>query len=125
MAGDTTPRIVVGTSNPVANSATVLAEIVKNPGKPFVLTESLPVDPAHPEIPPVTTRRSAVEFTSTYQFILVAVIVITFISLIGYFFTILTTPSPTPDQKQFISLLDFLVKTGFGTFVGLLGGKSL
>ncbi|WP_125461710.1 MULTISPECIES: hypothetical protein [Rhodomicrobium] len=129
MANNEVRRIVTGTDNPVANSATLIAEIISSPGKPFVISTDgprqteAPVDLADPNL----GRRSAkiIEVGSTYQFILITVIIITVLTIPIYGYAVYKFPAPTEAQKNFMTLLDFLAKTGFGTIVGLLGGKSL
>jgi hypothetical protein len=118
--------------NLIANSATIVAESLKHP----LQDSTVNLDTGYVEIStsPAGTLGLAIKRKKTaprrlsegYKIILIAVIVLTVLSLIiEICLAIWAHDPPTGFQNNLFGAADFGWKTGFGALIGLLGGKQL
>jgi hypothetical protein len=119
-----TYKIITGSANPIANSATVALNSITSLGHPFVVVPpglekkaKKADDPS--EIPGTVTG------SISFIWLFYIVLAITLLSGIAEFIIAYVLHGPTTDfQKGVFSDMQFAWKAGIGAIFGLLGGKQ-
>jgi hypothetical protein len=133
-------RVVAGSSNFIANTATIARESIVSPTTETIIqspsaTVSGQPSPPSPPVPPRSRQKGPGPSTPPgpkpiivpphFKMIFLAVLAITILAGVALIILASTWSSPTDLQKQTYAAMDFAWKAGLGAIFGLLGGKAI
>jgi hypothetical protein len=126
-------RMVVGSHNPIANSAIVAANSIISFGHDFVVvppagkveTEARVRQPTRDAAYDPTKIPGAIVVSSAFTIIFSVVVAITVMGFVAEVVMAVYWPDPLSAlQERVSSSADWAFKAGFGAILGLLGGKQ-
>jgi len=115
----------------ITNSAIIVAESFKTPGKNSIValdTGDVEISRAPPDTMGLAVERKKLTETELSAGFKIALIVVGALTILSFFVVIglamFGPTSPSSFQQNLSQIADFILKAGFGGFLGMLGGKA-